>query len=126
MTAHHPDQGIPGEWAYVILLTAAVAVAVALVWFQHPAAGAVTWLAAGLSGVAAVGVSIVLVVVRRAERLARELALHQLDQSRRAAAVAQDLRAETQRLRDDVARLVAHADISGYPARGPVRPILGP
>lgn len=127
-TAHHPgwDQhpGVrggrrlgSGERACLVLLGSAVAVAALVVSVRQPGAGAMTWLAAGLSGIAVVEVTVVLVAARRAGRIARELALYQLDQSRRAAAVAQDLRAEMQRLRDDVARLAAHADISGYPAR---------
>jgi len=108
-----------GSWTYLIALTGAILAGAAVVSLQNPGAGAAAWLAAGLAGVAALEVPAVLVAARRSERIARELALYQLDQSRRAAAVAEDLRTEMQRLRDDVARLAARADIAGYPARRP-------
>jgi len=106
-----------GSWAYLIALTLAILFGAAAVLLQNRSAEAAIWLAAGLAAVAALEVPAVLVAARRSERIARELALYQLDQSRRAAAVAEDLRGEMQRLRDDVARLAAHADIAGYPAR---------
>ncbi|WP_433293898.1 hypothetical protein ACQP2F_31745 [Actinoplanes sp. CA-030573] len=104
-----------GERGCLITLTIGVLVAVAAVAAGHP--GGSAWPAAALAAVAAVGVSVLLVTARRAERIARELALHHLDESRRSAAVAEDLRAEMRRLHDDVARLAAYADIAAYPAR---------
>ena len=106
-----------GSWAYLIALAVAVLAGAAVVSLQNSGAGAAAWLAAGLAAVAALEVPAVLVAARRSERITRELALYQLDQGRRAAALAEDVRAEMQRLRDDVARLAAHADIAGYPAR---------
>src|SRR6185369_7334450 len=97
--------------------TVAILIGAAVVSLQNPGADAAAWLAAGLAAVAALEVPAVLVAARRSERITRELALYQLDQGRRAAALAEDVRAEMQRLRDDVARLAAHADIAGYPAR---------
>ena len=108
-----------GSWTYLIALTVAVLFGAVVVVLQNRSAEAAIWLAAGLAAVAALEVPAVLVAARRSERINRELALYQLDQSRRAAAIAEDLRAEMQRLRDDVARLAAHADIAGYPARRP-------
>jgi uncharacterized membrane protein len=105
-----------GSWTYLIVLTVAILVGAGAVLLQNRGADAAIWLAAGLAAVAALEVPAVLVAARRSERITRELALYQLDQSRRAAAVAEDVRAEMQRLRDDVARLAAHADIAGYPA----------
>jgi len=106
-----------GSWTYLIVLTVAILIGAAVVSLQKPGADAAAWLAAGLAAVAALEVPAVLVAARRSERITRELALYQLDQGRRAAALAEDVRAEMQRLRDDVARLAAHADIAGYPAR---------
>jgi uncharacterized membrane protein len=106
-----------GSWTYLIALAVAIVFGAVVVLLQNRSAEAAIWLAAGLAAVAALEVPAVLVAARRSERINRELALYQLDQSRRAAAVAEDLRAEMQRLRDDVARLAAHADIAGYPAR---------
>lgn len=106
-----------GSWAYLIALTLAILFGAAVVLLQNRGAEAAIWLAVGLAAVAALEVPAVLVAARRSERITRELALYQLDQSRRAAAAAEDLRGEMQRLRDDVARLAARADIAGYPAR---------
>jgi uncharacterized membrane protein len=108
-----------GSWTYLIVLTVAVLTGAAVVSLVNRSADAAIWLATGLAAVAVIEVPAVLLAARRNERLARELALYQLDQGRRAGAVAEDLRAEMQRLRDDVARLAAHADIAGYPARRP-------
>ena len=106
-----------GSWTYLIALTLAILFGGVVGLLQNRSAEAAIWLAAGLAAIAALEVPAVLVAARRSERITRELALYQLDQSRRAAAVAEDVRAEMQRLRDEVARLSGRADIAGYPAR---------
>jgi hypothetical protein len=56
---------------------------------------------------------------RRADRNTTEAALYDLDQSRRATAVAEDLRAEVQRLHDDLARIAAQTERSAIAAHLP-------
>ncbi|GGK73506.1 hypothetical protein GCM10012284_04250 [Mangrovihabitans endophyticus] len=86
---------------------------------------ALAGLAVGLSAFALIGTALVLLAARRAERIAIELALYHLDQGRRAAAVAEDLRDEMERLHTDLARIAAHADIAGQPGRRSNGPMLG-
>jgi hypothetical protein len=69
---------------------------------------------AGLVCVVVVQVTVLLVAARRAERIATDLALFHLDQSRRATAVAEDLRAELQSMRADVARITAATQRAGH------------
>lgn len=82
-------------------------------------------LAAGLSALVLLQVSALLVASRRAERIAAELARYHLDQGRRAAAVAEDLRDDVARLRAEVARIAAGIAITGRrttdgtPGKGP-------
>jgi hypothetical protein len=79
-------------------------------------------LAGGPARVAAVplaAMAVVLMAVRRADRIAAEVALYHLDQARRATAIAEDLRGEMQRLHADVARIAASAERSGQPVRRP-------
>jgi hypothetical protein len=77
-------------------------------------ADAVALLSLGLSGLALLEVSLVLMAARRAERTTAEIALDHLDRSRRATAVAEDLRTEVQRLHAELARLAARTERSGY------------
>lgn len=68
---------------------------------------AVAILSVVLSGLAVVELSIVLMTTRRTDEVAAEVALFDLESSRRAAAAVEDLRDEVERLRADLARLTA-------------------
>jgi uncharacterized membrane protein len=103
-----------GSWAYWVLLACAIAVAGTLVVRHDRNADAVALLSLGLSGLALLEVSLVLMAARRAERTTAEIALDHLDRSRRATAVAEDLRTEVQRLHAELARLAARTERSGY------------
>lgn len=103
---------IAGSWIYLIAVIVTVLVGVAAAQ-QHGS------LAGGLAGLALVEVSLILVAARRAERIAMELALYNLDQARRTAAIAEELRGEMQRLHADIARIAAYTEKAGYPARHP-------
>ena len=106
---------VAGSWIYLISMVVMIGVvAVVAVTQSHPAGGGV-----GLVGLALVQVSVVLMAARRAERIATELALYNLDQARRAAAVAEDLRGEMQRLHADIARIAAYTEKAGHPSRHP-------
>jgi uncharacterized membrane protein len=91
-----------GTWSYLAVLVVAVSLAVRR-----------DLLGLGLSGLALAEVSLVLMAERRIERNLAEAALYDLDQGRRATAVAEDLRAEVQRLHVDLARIAAKVDRSG-------------
>jgi uncharacterized membrane protein len=101
-----------GSWTYLAALTVAIAVAVATVVGRDDRAGPVALLSLVLSALALLEVSLVLMAARRAERTTTEAALYDLDQGRRATAVAEDLRGEVQRLHADLARIAAQAERS--------------
>jgi uncharacterized membrane protein len=99
-----------GSWAYLILLAAGIAVAAAV---AVPAGSrTVALVGLGLSALAALEVPVVLIAGRRAGRIAAEIAQYHLDQGRRAAAVAEELRAEMRRLHAELARIAAQTDIA--------------
>lgn len=106
---------VAGSWIYLISVFVMIGVvAVAAVTQSHLAGVGV-----GLVVLAPVQVSVVLMAARRAERIATELALYNLDQARRAAAVAEDLRGEMKRLHADIARIAAYTEKAGQPSRHP-------
>jgi hypothetical protein len=74
-----------------------------------------TVLAVVLCGLVFMDLSLVLMVVRRADRTASELALYELESARRSAATIADLRDEVDALRVQVARLAARVQTSGEP-----------
>jgi uncharacterized membrane protein len=100
-------RNIVGSWTFllalILLLAAGVAVAATRAWL-------VTTFGVALAGLALVGVSLLLIVARRADRTASEWALHDLDHARRAAAAADELRAEVEGLRAELARLTARVE----------------
>jgi hypothetical protein len=106
---------IAGSWLYLTAVIVAVLVGVAIALPRGNLAGGL----AALAALASVEVFLVLMAARRAERIAMELALYHLDQARRAAAIAEDLRGEMQRLHADVARIAAHTEKASYPVRRP-------
>ena len=103
---------IAGTWSYLLMLTAVIVVAGVLAVARDRQAGTVALLGLVLSAVALIEVSLVLMAGRRAERNTTEAALYDLDQGRRAAAVAEDVRGEVQRLYQEVARMAAQAERS--------------
>ena len=114
-----------GTWRYLAVLAAALVAGAAVAVRRDDRAGAVALLGLGLSALALIEVSLVLMAARRAERNTIEAARYLLDQSRRAAAVTEDLRAEVQRLHADMARIVAQTERSAIPGR-PRGPTAGP
>jgi uncharacterized membrane protein len=105
--------GAVGSWSYLAVLAAVVAAAAVTAVRHDERTGAVALLSLGLSALALVEISLVLMAARRAERNTTEAALYDLDQGRRATAVAEDLRDEVQRLHADLARIAARVDRSG-------------
>ncbi|BEL04092.1 hypothetical protein Q0Z83_022830 [Actinoplanes sichuanensis] len=84
-----------------------------LVFFRH--SGAATMAVLALSVLAVLESAMVLTALRRADRIAAEVALHQLGAERGAAALARDLRDELARLHQEVARLAAQTAIAAQP-----------
>ena len=109
--------GVAGSWPFLIMITGVVVAGAAVALLPGRDAGTRALLAAGLSAVALVEVSLVLLGVRRAERIAVELALYHLDHARRAAAVAEDLREQIGQLHADIARIAAVAERAGHAPR---------
>jgi len=107
---------VAGSWAYLIMVTVVALAGVAAALQDDNRAGGLARLGVGLAALALVEVSVMLLAARRAERIATELALYDLDQARRLAAIAEDLRGEMQRLHADVARIAAYSEKAGYPA----------
>jgi uncharacterized membrane protein len=99
-----------GSWTYLALLAAGIGVAAAV---AVPGGGRpVALVGLGVSALAAVEVPVVLMAGRRAERIAADVAHHHLDQGRRVAAVAEELRAEMRRLHAELARIAAQAEVA--------------
>jgi uncharacterized membrane protein len=101
-----------GPVAVVGAVTALVTISGVLAVRHDTGAGAVAVLGLVLSGVAVIGVCLVLVAAYRSGRAAREQALQYLGVARRAEAVAADLRNEVLRLQSDLARLAARVETS--------------
>jgi len=108
---------VVGSWTYLIVVAAVVPAGAAAAWALDRHVDGWVFLAAGLSALALVQMSLVLVAARRADRIASELALYRLDQSRRAAAIAEDVRDDLARLHDEIARLAAQAAVTSRTAR---------
>jgi hypothetical protein len=72
-------------------------------------------VAAVLSGLVLVELSIGLMTARRTDEVAGEVALYDLESDRRSAAAVEDLRDEVERLRGDLARLTARLQTSARP-----------
>jgi len=104
---------VAGSWTYLIVVTVAVLAGAAAALHHDSGADGLARLGVGLASLALAQVSLLLMVARRAERIAGELALYDLDQARRATAIAEDLRGEMQRLHADVARIAAYSEKAG-------------
>ncbi|WP_045875153.1 hypothetical protein [Pseudofrankia sp. DC12] len=108
-----------GSWGYATFLTGGIAVATALPVLHDGRAGPVAIAGLMLASLALLEVWLVLMVARRAERIAADVALHDLAQARRAGAAAEEMRGEIQHLRSDLARLAANLERSiSAPHRG--------
>ncbi|WP_203822687.1 hypothetical protein [Paractinoplanes ferrugineus] len=106
-----------GSWTWLIAASVTILAAGTMTLRHDHAVGGAARLAVALSVLAVLQVSALLRAIRRADRIAAEVALYHLDQARRAAAVAEDLRDELARLHTDVARIAAHLDIAAQPVR---------
>jgi hypothetical protein len=93
---------VAGSWQFLTVTTVVVVAGLRLGWTT------------GVSVLALVEVSLMLVALRRADRIAVELALHHLDQARRAAAVAEDLREQMTQLHAEIARVAAITERAGH------------
>jgi uncharacterized membrane protein len=103
---------VVGSWTFAVAAGVLVAVGIAEAVRHDRQAGPVAVLGVVLSGLVLVGLSLVLMAARRADRIAGEVALHQLDSDRRAAAGIGEVRDEVEQLRGDLARLTARLETS--------------
>jgi uncharacterized membrane protein len=101
---------VVGSWTFAVAASVLVAVGIVVAVRHDGQAGPVAVLGLVLSGLALVGLSAVLMAAGRADRIAGEVALHQLDSDRRAAAGIGEVRDEVEQLRAEVARLTARLE----------------
>jgi hypothetical protein len=100
------------SWIVVAWTCALMAVGIAAALRPDDRTGPVTVLGLVLSCVAVVELPLVLMATRPADQTAAELALHDLDSTRPAAAAIKDLRDEVQRLRGDLTGRAARLQTS--------------
>jgi uncharacterized membrane protein len=107
-----------GSWIFAAAggVLVIVGIVMAVRWDED--VGLVPTLLVVLSGLALVELSLVLMAARRAARTAGEVALYDLESDRRAAAAVEELRDEVERLRGDLARLIARLQTSGQQLDG--------
>ncbi len=98
---------VAGSWCFLAVVIIGTGAGAAVTVLRDSRAGPVALLGLVLSALALVEVSLVLVAIRRADRIACDVARYHLDQARRAGAVVDELRDEVQRLRTDLARVAA-------------------
>ncbi len=108
---------VAGSWPYVALLTAAIAGGIGVAVSTDRRAGAVALLGLGLSTLALLEVTLVLMAARRAQRTATEVVLYHLDLARRSSAAAEELRIEVERLHADLATIAAQTEKSSHQAQ---------
>jgi uncharacterized membrane protein len=106
-----------GSWMFAAATSGLVAVGIVEAVRHDRQAGPVAVLGLVLSGLALVGLSLVLMTARRADRIAGELALHQLNSDRRAAAGIGEVQDEVEHLRADLARVTARLETSASMTR---------
>lgn len=99
-----------GSWAFLLVVAVAVLAGAAEVLRGGDPAGGLAGLTAGLCAVTLLEVSVLLIAARRAERIAADLTRYNLDLTRRATALAEDLRDEVERLHTAVARVAAYTE----------------
>jgi uncharacterized membrane protein len=99
-----------GSWPFLALAVALVGVGIGVAIAHDSRAGPAAALGLVLGGIAVVELLLVLMAARRADRTSAELALHELEAIRRAAAGIHEVRDEVVQLREDLARLVARLD----------------
>ncbi len=108
-----------GSWPFLLLLALLVTAGIVVAVRHDTAAGPVAVLGLASSGLALVGLSLVLLAARRADRTAAQVALYDLESDRRRAAAVDELRNDVEQLRGDLARLVARLEASSSPPRRP-------
>jgi uncharacterized membrane protein len=106
-----------GSWPFLAVAVALVSVGIDATVAYDDRAGPTAALGLVLGGLAVVELLLVLMAVRRADRTAGELALHELESMRRAAAGIHEVRDDVAALREDVARLVVRLDAQREIAR---------
>ena len=106
-----------GSWPLLTLAFAVLGVGIGATVVQDNPAGSAA-LGLILGGIAIVELLLVLMAARRADRTAAELARHELESIRRAAAGIDEVRGEVVQVREDVARLVARLDSQRNVDRG--------
>jgi uncharacterized membrane protein len=111
---------IVGSWTFALAATVLVAVAIVVALRYDRQAGPVAVLGLVLSGLALVGLSLVLMAAGQAYRTAAEVAMHQLDYERRTAAGVAGVHDEVEQLRADVARVTARLETSARSRAGEV------
>jgi uncharacterized membrane protein len=106
-----------GSWPFLAVAVALVGVGIDAAVAYDDRAGPAAALGLVLGGLAVVELLLLLMAVRRADRTAGELALHELESMRRAAAGIHEVRDDVAALREDVARLVVRIDAQREIAR---------
>ena len=96
-----------GSWTFVVLLAVLLAVGMVVAVRQDEVDGAVAVLGVVVSGLILLDLSILLMAIRRADRMAAELAVHHLEATGRTAAEMAELGGDMERLAVEVARLNA-------------------
>jgi uncharacterized membrane protein len=99
-----------GSWPFLAVAVALVGVGIGTAIANDGRAGPAATLGLVLGGLGVVELLLVLMAVGRADRTTAELALHDLESIRRAAAGIHEVRDEVGQLREDIAQLVARLD----------------
>ncbi len=104
-----------GSWVVVASAPVLVALGVAVAIWHDGHGGPIALLGLGLSGLAVCELQLVLLMARRADRTAAQVALYDLEWDRQRAAAVDELREDVGRLRADLARLAALMESSRLP-----------
>jgi uncharacterized membrane protein len=103
-------RAVLGSWPFLAAAAALLGVGIGAAVAQDDRVGPAVALGLVLGGIAVVELLLVLMAARRTDRIAGELALHELESIRRAAAGIHEVRDDVAELREDLARLVARLD----------------
>jgi hypothetical protein len=106
-----------GSWPFLAAAVALVGIGIDAAVVYDDRAGPAAALGLVLGGFVVVELSLVLMALRLADRMAGERALRELESMRRAAAGIHEVRDDVTALREDVARLVARLDTRRETAR---------
>lgn len=96
-----------GSWTFVLVTAVLLEVGMVMAVRQDEVDGAIAVLGVVVSGLVLLDLSILLMAIRRADRTAEELAMHQLDETRRAAAEMAELRGQLDQMAVEIARVHA-------------------